>query len=107
MKYLFIYIGAFIKYLVATSIFSGIIIYFFPNTFTLIVGGLLLIGSFPAASKDVKERKMEDSKVILKSQVKKEDKVQSNLKKEPIEKEKSEINKAEEKKSIFENVDLD
>lgn len=107
MKYLFIYIGALIKYLVATSIFSGIIIYFFPNTFTLIMGGLLLIGSFPAASKDVKERKMEESKGILKTQIAKEEKVESNLRKESIKKEKEETNQEEKKKSIFENVDLD
>ncbi|MGL5356885.1 MAG: hypothetical protein ACRDAQ_10185 [Cetobacterium sp.] len=105
MKYLFIYIGILIKYLVIMSIFSGVIIYFFPNTFTLIMGGLLLMGSFSAASKDVKERKMQESKTVLKNQIAKEEKIKSDLRKESIEKE--EVNKDEIKKSIFENVDLD
>ncbi|MGL4954190.1 MAG: hypothetical protein ACRCZO_10820 [Cetobacterium sp.] len=106
MKYLFIYIGALMKYLIVTSILSGVIIYFFPNTFTLIISGLLFIGSFPAASKDVKERKMEESKAILKTQIKKEEKSEPNLRVEPI-KEKEEVSSTEKKKSIFENVDLD
>lgn len=112
MKYLYIYIKSLIKYLIITTIISGIIIFIFPNTFTLIVALLLFIGCFPAASKDVKLKKMNDSKIILDSEINIITEVRTSFENEKLKEQElvEKINPIKEEpkeRSIFETVDLD
>lgn len=52
-----LYLITLIKYLIVTSIMSGVLLYFFPNKIVLVIGVIFILSSFSAAKQEVREKK--------------------------------------------------